>query len=131
MYNRKTIEAEISDRFRMPAPTLLAQVGRSPPLAFSHLRSVMPTPRKSKPARPEDAYVVHVMLGERADVQLWLNGREVRVPPLPRGGLLIGHLESTPVLGFNSDIDFIRFFVSKATLDELAEAAGLRRAEGL
>ena len=131
MFRQKTIEAEISDRFRVPAPTLLSSVGKSPPVAFSWLRSAMPTPKKSKAARPEDAYVVHVMLGERADVQLWLNGREVQVPPLQRGALLVGHLESTPVAGFNSDIDFVRFYVSKSTLDELAESAGRPRPEGL
>jgi AraC family transcriptional regulator len=131
MYSRKTIEAEISDRFRVPAPTRLSPVGKSPPLAFSRLRAVMPVPQKSKPARPEDAYVVHVMLNERADVQLWLNGREQYVPPLQQGSLLVGHLESTPVAGFNSDIDFVRFYVSKTTLDELAQGADLPRPSGL
>jgi len=131
VYSRKTIEAEISDRFGVPTPTLLSTVGKSPPLAFSRVRSPMPTPQKSKPARPEDAYVVHVVLCERADVQLWLNGREVPVPPLQSGSLLVGHLESTPVAGFNSDIDFIRFYVTKPTLDELAEGKGLPRPEGL
>ena len=131
MYSRKTIETEISDRFRVPAPTALSPVGKSPPLVFSRLRSATPTPQKSKPARPEDAYVVHVLLSERADVQLWLNGREVPIPPLQRGGLMVGHLESTPASGFNSDFDFIRFYVSKATLDELAEGAGLPHPEGL
>lgn len=130
-YNRKTIEAEISDRFRLSAPTLLSPVGKSPPLAFSRLRSALWAPYKSKPARPEDAYVVHVMLSEHANVQLWLNGREASVPPMQRGGLLVGHLESTPVAGFNSDIDFVRFYVSKATLDELAEVADQPRPEGI
>lgn len=64
-------------------------------------------------------------------MQLWLNGREVSVPPLAKGGLLVGHLESTPVAGFNSDIDFVRLYVTKATLDELAEGAGLPKPEGL
>ena len=131
MYSRKLIQAEISDRFRVPAPTLLSSIGKSPPLAFSHLRRAIARPHKSKPARPEDAYVVHVMLGETADVQLWLNGREVSVPTLRKGALLVGHLESTPVAGFNSDIDFVRAYVSKATLDEAAEGAGLPRPAGL
>jgi AraC-like DNA-binding protein len=131
MYSGKTMEAEISDRFRVPAPTRVSVVGKSPPLAFSRLHSAIPTPQKSKPARPEDAYVVHVMLSERADIQLWLNGREAKVPPLRHGSLLVGHLESTPVAGFNSDIDFVRFYVSKATLDELAEGAGRPRPDGL
>jgi AraC-like DNA-binding protein len=131
MYSRKTIETEISDRFRVPAPTALSPVGKSPPLVFSRLRSAVPMPQKSKPARPEDAYAVHVLLGARADVQLWLNGREVLVPPLHRGGLLVGHLESTPSAAFNSDFDFIRFYISKATLDELAEGADLPHPDGL
>lgn len=131
MYSRKTIEAEISDRFRLPAPTRLSSVGKSPPLAFSRLRAAMPAPYRSKPARPEDAYVVHVMLTEQANMQLWLNGREQAVPPLQRGSILLGHLESTPMAGFNSDIDVVRFYVSKATLDELAQGAELPQPTGL
>jgi AraC-like DNA-binding protein len=131
MYSRKSIETEISDRFRVPAPTLLSPVGKSPPLTFSRLVSDAAVPQRSKPPRPEDAYVVHVNLGECADVQLWLNGNEVPVPPLRKGGILLGHLESTPVVGYNSKVDFVRFYACKATLDELAEVADLPRLEGL
>jgi AraC family transcriptional regulator len=131
MRSRMTIEAEISDRFHLPAPTRLSPVGRSPPLAFSRLRCVAPTPRKSKPARPEDGYAIHIMLCERANVQLWVNGREMRVPPVLKGGVLMEHLEATPVAGFNSGFDFVRLYVSKASLDEMANGAGLPRPDGL
>ena len=131
MHSPRTIEAEISDRFHIPAPTLLSLVGHSPPLAFSRLRGDLPTPWKSKPAKPEDAYAVHVMLCDQTKVQLWLNGREVAVPPMRKGGLLIGHLETAPAAGFNSNFDFLRFYVAKATLDELAAEAGLAPPDGL
>lgn len=131
MHSRKTIEAEISDRFRLPAPTRLSPIGKSPPLAFSRLRSVAPNPRRSKPARPEDGYAMHIMLCEHANVQLWVNGREVRIPPVLEGGVMMEHLEATPVVGFNSGFDLIRLYVSKASLDEVADGAGLMRPNGL
>jgi AraC family transcriptional regulator len=127
----KTLEAEISDRFHIPSPTLLSSVGKSPPLVFSHLHSDTPVPERSKAPRPEDGYVVHVLLGERADVQMWLNGRDVNLPPLQRGGFMLGHLEATPMAAYNSKFDFVRFYANKATLDELADGAELQRFGGL
>jgi len=131
MLSQRIIEAEISDRFHLPAPTLLSSVGRSPPLAFSRLRSERPSRDSSKPAKPEDAYVVHVMLAERAKVDLWLNGRPVPVPPLSKGAVLMGHLESTPAAGYRSGFDFVRFYVAQATLDDLADNNGVARVDGL
>lgn len=131
MYSEKTIEAEMEERFRVPVPTRLSPVGKSPPLAFSRLRAAVTSPYKSKPPRPEDAYGVHVLLNDGADVPLWLNGREQPVPRLQRGSLLILHLESLPVASINSDIDFVRFYVNQATLEELAVGADLPRPGGL
>ena len=131
MHSRMTIEAEISERFHLPAPTVLCPLGKSPPLTFSRLRSVAANSRKSRPARPEDGYATHIMLCERADVQLWVNSREVHIAPVFKGGVMMEHLENTPAVGFNSGFDFIRIYVSKASLDEMADGAGLPRPDGL
>jgi AraC-like DNA-binding protein len=126
-----TIEAEISGRFHVPAPTVLSPVGKSPPLALSHLYSFAANSQKSTPARPEDGYAMHIMLCERTSVQLWVNGREIHIPPVFKGGVMMEHLETTPAVGFKSGFDFIRLYVSKASLDEVAEGVGLARPDGL
>jgi AraC family transcriptional regulator len=131
MQVKKNIAAEVSDRFRLLAPTGISPVGKSPPLAFSHLRCDRPDHGKSKHVRPEDGYVIHIALGEVADAQLWLNGRDCAIPPLRRGDVLMGHLESDPVIAFHSAFDFVRFYIAKATLDELAEGSGRPRPFGL
>jgi AraC-like DNA-binding protein len=78
-----------------------------------------------------DGYVIHIALREVADAQLWLNGRDCAIPPLRKSDVLMGHLESDPVIAFHSAFDFVRFYITKATLDELAEGSGRRRAFGL
>ena len=131
MQVKKNIAAEVSDRFRLPAPTGISPVGKSPPLAFSHLRCDQPDHGKSKHVGPEDGYVIHIALREVADAQLWLNGRDCAIRPLRKSGVLMGHLESDPVIAFHSAFDFVRFYIAKATLDELAEGSGRPRPFGL
>src|SRR5271154_2050551 len=127
----KNIAAEVSDRFRLPAPTGISSVGKSPPLAFSHLRCDRPDHGKSKHVRPEDGYVIHIALREVTDAQLWLNGRDCAIPRLRKSGVLMGHLGSDPVIAFHSAFDFVRFYIAKATLDELAEGSDRPRPFGL
>jgi len=127
----KNIAAEVSDRFRLPATTGICPVGKSPPLAFSHLRSDRPDHGKSKHVRPEDGYVIHIALREVTDAQLWLNGRDCAIPRLRKSGVLMGHLGSDPVIAFHSAFDFVRFYIAKATLDELADGSGRPRPFGL
>jgi len=131
MQVKKNIAAEVSDRFRLSAPTGISPVGKSPPLAFSHLRCDRPDHVKSKHVRPEDGYVIHIALRDVTDEQLWLNGRDCAIRPLRKSGVLMGHLESDPVIAFHSAFDFVRFYIAKATLDELAEGSGRPRPFGL
>jgi len=131
MHVTTALEAEVSDRFRIPAPTRLSSLGKAPPVAFSRLRSDAPIALRSKPPRPEDAYVVHVLLAERADIRLWLDGRQVPLAPLTKGAVLVGRLESKPIAGFDSAFDVLRFYVGRAALDEMADGAGLPRPQGL
>jgi AraC family transcriptional regulator len=131
MQVKRNIATEVSDRFRLPAPTGISPVGKSPPLAFSHLRCDRPDHGKSKHVKPEDGYVIHIALREVADAQLWLNGRDCAIPSHRKSDVLMGHLESDPVIAFHSAFDFVRFYISKATLDELAEGSGRPRPFGL
>ncbi|TPK78148.1 AraC family transcriptional regulator [Mesorhizobium sp. B2-4-17] len=127
----KDVEIEVSERFRMPAPTLVSQVGDCPPLAFTRLRCDRDSRWFTKKARAEDAYVVHVMLAALPQLRMWQNGRETIIPPIPQTGLIACHLETEPVVGFHSSFDFLRFYISKTAIDELSDTTYGQLPEGL
>ena len=131
MQNTKSFGVGVSDRYRLPVPTLLSSVGKSPPITFSRIRCDTPEHGRTKPAPSEDAYAVQVMLQDVPHVQLWTHGRETHVPYVKRGGILILHFESDPFTAFHSPFDLMNVYFSKATLDELAEGAGGRKSAGL
>jgi AraC-like DNA-binding protein len=128
---RATAEVEISDRFRVPAPTLVSSIGRSPPMTFSRLRCDREGHGKTKAVPSEDAYALHVAMRPILNMQLWIAGQDIALPPVPRGGVLLVHNQSSPVAAFHSPFDLVRIYVSQATLDELADASGAPRPSGL
>lgn len=119
MKPKASLEQEISERFGLSAPTLVSTLGKSPPITFSRLKSDRPQREPTKAPRAEDAYTIHVMLQPVTEMQLWLNGREHHVPPMPAGGVVIGHLENGPIARYRSACDFLRLYIAKATIDEL------------
>jgi AraC-like DNA-binding protein len=131
MEKQDAIEAEISARFRLPAPTLLTSLGKSSPMTFSRLRCDQFDHGKTKSAPPEDAYVVQVMLRDLEKARLWIHGHEVAPPTAPTGGIFLFHLESDPVSSFAAPFDTVRIYLSKDTLDEMATAAGIKPPGGL
>jgi len=66
-----------------------------------------------------------------AKAQLWIHGREVPIPYVPKGGIFLLHFESDPVAYFHTPFDMVRIYISKATLDELADGSGAPRPDGL
>ena len=131
MKPKASLEQEISERFGLSAPTLVSTLGKSPPITFSRLKSDRPQREPTKAPRAEDAYTIHVMLQPVTEMQLWLNGREHHVPPMPAGGVVIGHLENGPIAQYRSPCDFMRLYIAKATIDELSDSAFGRTPEGL
>jgi AraC family transcriptional regulator len=124
-------EREISERFGIPAPTLISALGNATPLAFSRLKCETPGQGPTKAPRLEDAYSVHIMLQQSTKMRLWLNGREEDLPTMPKGSVIIGYLETKPVAEYQSSFDFLRVYITKAALDELSETAFGNRSEGL
>jgi len=131
MEKRTQLETEISNRFRLPTPTLVSSPGASPPMTFSHIVCDILDHGKTRCPPMEDAYVVQLMMTDMADAQLWLNGREVPVQPVPTGGVYMFHLESQPVVSYHAPFDNVRMYLAKETLDELADSTHRRRPDGL
>jgi AraC family transcriptional regulator len=111
-------------------PTLVAPIGASSPITFS--RSYGSDRRTDvKPPPAEDAYVVHVLLRDTTDTRLLINGHEVCVPFAARGAVFMFHVGTDPIASMQAPFDGVRFSISKAGLDRMAEDRGLERPSGL
>jgi AraC family transcriptional regulator len=127
----RNIEADIQSRWRAPTPTLVSAPTKTSLITLSRIRCEADSHERTRPLPPDDAYVVHVPLQPLTGAQLWLNGRETAVGPTPAGGVFLFHYQSNPSAAFHAPFDLLRFALSRATLDELAEVNGLRQPLGL
>src|SRR4051812_42176556 len=114
----KLVEAQVEERFRLPAPTLMSNFGKSPLMAFSHIHCDGFSDGKTKSVTPEDAYAVQVVLRDLPKFRLWIGGREVPVPYVQKGGVFLFHFEADPIAGLCAEFDIVRCYISKATIDE-------------
>lgn len=126
-----TFEASVSERFRLPAPTLISPAGTQTPMTFSHVRCDTPDHGATKSLPNEDAYVLHAVLNDVPSMQLWMDGREIMVPPVKKGEAFLFHYQSDPIAEVHSPFELVRFSVSKAGLDQIADEAGAPRPLGL
>lgn len=124
------IADSIAQRFRLPAvPTLLSSTPHSSPLSIARVRCATTDHGASRVVPVEDAYVVNISL-DRLDAKFWLDGRRVNHDGAG-GGTYLFNLQSNPVADFVSAFDIVRFYISRATLDELSLEAGLASGAGL
>jgi AraC family transcriptional regulator len=123
---------EVSRKFGVHAPTLLSEVGRSPPVCFSLVCGEQAMEDRSEISHTEDAYVIHVHLRDVPIApQLWINSREQRLTPLQQGGVLMANLQTEPTIRLPCAFRFVRCYFSQETLDELDDAAPGKGSPGL
>jgi len=104
-----------------PAPTLIAkETPTRVPIVVSHL--VGATAMKAPTLKPpvEAAYTFHVHHQPLKHSDTWVDGRYAKVPFIPAGGLCLFDLASSPVAWVHDPFDFTRFYVNRATLEDLA-----------
>jgi AraC-like DNA-binding protein len=135
MGSRTLVEREISRKFKGPAPTLLSSLGKSPPMRLSFVSGDAAMNERSRISRAEDAYIAHILLRPTpVYAQLWVDGHEHPLLLNP-GGVMLAHMENQPSIRFHADFQFLRCWIAKETLDEMAEetfgraSPGLRRPE--
>ncbi|WP_213741124.1 AraC family transcriptional regulator [Bradyrhizobium sp. dw_411] len=123
--------AVIGDRFQLDLPpTALARTASIAPIGFTRLKSerAMQGPAKNVP--PEHAFSFHVpLLPVAAD--LWIDGRHLLSKAMNPGATFLFDLRSNPVSEIHTPFDNIRFYISQASLDELAFDQGMPRLKGL
>jgi AraC family transcriptional regulator len=123
--------AVIGDRFHLDhPPTLLARTASVAPIGFTRLKSDGASLDRTTDVPTENAYLFHVQL-QPAAVDMLIDGKRWPVTTKTPGTTFLYDLRSNPVAEIYSSFDNVRFYISQASLDELAFDQGIRRTEGL
>jgi len=122
----------VARKFRLErAPTLLAQREAATPIAFSRLRGEGSFGGRTMAVPPEEAFSLHVALAPIQEGEIWIGGQHSKLPAASVGDTFVVDLAANPVARLNPPYDLLRFYLSAATLDQLAYDRGVRRVGGL
>lgn len=116
----------IGQRFHGPrAQTVFARVlpARSP-ISISHVISRNVATEKTLPPPPEAAFAIHVHHKSLSRGETWIDGRHSRMPTIASGSICLFNLEGSPVALIREPLEFTRFGITQATLDDLAYERG-------
>jgi AraC family transcriptional regulator len=123
--------AVIGDRFRLGSPpTVLARTSSVSPIGFTRLRNERAGYIRTKDMPTENAFAIHVQLQPSA-MDLWIDGRHKPATTNAPGATFLFDLRSDTVCEIHSSFDNLRFYISQASLDELAFDQGMRTSKGL
>jgi AraC-like DNA-binding protein len=116
----------LGERFQLAAPpTALARSASMAPIGFSRLKSSGVDYLRAKDVPAEHAFALHVAL-EPTKIDLWIDGKHaISSAPKP-GEAFLFDLASNPVSEFHASFDVMRFYISRASIDELAYERGIR-----
>lgn len=116
----------LGERFQLPrVPTALARTASVAPIGFARLKSDIPAHKRAREVPTERAYCLHVSLAP-SSVDLWIDGQHRFAADVPTGRSFLFDLASNPVSEFHTPFDTLRFYISQASLDELAFDHGIR-----
>ena len=119
--------AVIRDRFQLAsAPTVLTQRASISPIGFTRLKSERVAHLRAKDVPREAAYLFHVAL-QPTEVDLWIDGKHVHGGSAEPGATFLFDLSANPVSELHTSFDILRFYISRASLDELSFDRGQRR----
>src|SRR5271170_4401014 len=117
----------VGQRFHRPsAPTVVALARPSRiPIIVSHVASRAAMPEKTLAPPVEMAFAIHVHHKPLVSGETWINGKHADLPPIPASGICMFDLETSPVALVRERFEFSRFYVARATLDDLSYDHGL------
>ncbi len=117
----------IAERFSLKqAPTALARTASVAPIGFSRLRSDARFMR-ALDVPFERAFAFHMPL-RQTHADLFIDGKHRVTTDGPEGAVFGFDLASNPVSEFHAPFDNLRFYISQASIDELAFDRGIRGA---
>ena len=127
------IAETIARRFRLERPpTLFAQQKAITPIAFTRLRNQGEfQAQRTLPVPPEEAFSFQVAVAPTPPADIWIDGKRTRLCAAAPGDTFAFDLTTNPVAHTMPPYDFVRFYTSVATLNQLARERGLRSVGGL
>ncbi len=122
---RETPEA-IGRRFHGPsARTVVARVRPAKiPIVVSHIISDLCAPEMTLPPPVEAAYAIHVHHKPLSRAEAWIDGKHSFVPPIGDGSICVFDLQMSPIALIREPLDFTRFSITQAALNDLAYERG-------
>jgi AraC family transcriptional regulator len=121
----------LGERFHLErAPTLLARTASVMPVGFTRLKSDHGANEPAAKVTVEKAFSFHVALRPTA-TDLWIDGRHHSAPSILPGATFLFDLSSDPISHIYQPFDVLRFYISQASLDEMAYSEGNGRARSL
>jgi AraC-like DNA-binding protein len=124
-------EEAVAQKFRLErAPTFLARQESVQPIAFTRLRSEETFRGRTMAVPPDEAFAFQVALAPMPEGEIWIDGKHSKLRASP-GDTFVFNLMANPVATLIPPYDFLRFYISASTLDQLAYVQGQRRIGGL
>ncbi len=121
----------LGERFHLDrAPTLLARTASVAPIGFTRLKSDYGAQQPAAKVTVEKAFSFHVALQPTA-TDLWIDGKHHSAPSIMPGATFLFDLRSDPISHIYQPFDVLRFYISEASLDEMARKEGNGRATSL
>jgi AraC-like DNA-binding protein len=131
MSNRSLTQA-LGHRFGLINPPVLqsGHIAR-PDVVFARLAAENAFSRPSRDVPREDSYTFQVALKPVHSAEFWSRSRHVRPRNIRTGETFLFYLADNPRVMMHDSFDFVRFNISKRSLDELAYRNELCTPEGL
>jgi AraC-like DNA-binding protein len=124
-------EEAIARKYKLVrAPTLFAQQQMIPPIAFTRLRVDGASKGRNNAVTPEGAYAFLVALTPMPTGDVWIEKKRGKLQAAT-GDTLAFNLTENPLGNFVPPYDFLRFYLSADTMDQLAYDRGVRRVGSL
>ena len=123
--------AVIGDRFQVGhPPTILARTSSVSPIGFTRIKNERAAHFRTEDMPAENAFAIHVQL-QPSSMDLWIDGKHKPATTHTPGATFLFDLRSDTVCEIHSSFDNLRFYISQASLDELAFDQGMRTTTGL
>ncbi len=100
-------------------------------LAATRCRLDVPFDAMTNPSPREDAYLIVIQIRGKNSRELWLDGKPIKTEPLHAGGVVFHDLRQSPLFYFNDPLDSVNYFLSRKTLDTIADDADASRISDL
>jgi len=128
MIPRGAYGEQLRRSFRLTsAPALVTQTIQKTPIAVTRCKRDVPHREPTLPLPREDAYMIVLQIGERAERELWLDGKTVRTEPVGAGDVVFQDLRRSPILYMHTPVDSVNFYLPRATLDTIADDGNVPR----